>query len=475
MNLSAIFTVAAVAVLSFGRQVDAIIEVMRNGDIFPSRSAEFGPRIRTDGITGILLPVESLDEKGSRTGCEALKTPPSLKINNVDVPWIALVERGNCTFLQKIKAMQESGASAVIVGGTANSNSRTGGLIRMDAGKGEEEEAKRITIPSAYIMKWEYDGLEKYLKSESDQIQDGPNTKQLKTVAMMRDGRQVPHLVVRMLPDGFDDFPMLNITLLVLLVPMLAVITLWLVLNCRNGESAYYDEYEAIYPQRRRVLPQDLPASIDAVNNLPKNRYDPQTRGPNDADLCAICLDDFAAGEELRKLPCKHEFHVGCIDPWLLTRKRFCPVCKGDSCPDCYRTDAVGGGERIATAIASEEAFVDSAAHIMDVTIPENVSVSSIILDPSPVVAIDFATEESEALLQSPAFDLEQGHSDNRRSLLSSVFERAWKSGTSIIASNRSHASPASLPPPFPVVDRDDYEVARQMALDNRSKSRPPN
>lgn len=455
MNLSLLYLAALIG------NVYGMIEVMRSGEIFPSRTAEFGPRITIDGITGILLPIENLDEKGSRKGCEALKIPPTLKINNVDVPWIALVERGNCTFLQKIKAMQESGAAAVIVGGTSNTNPRSGGLIRMDIAKGEEEEAKKIKIPSAYILKWEYDGLQRYLKS--DEIQE--SSTKVKTVAMMKDGRQVPHLLVKMLPDGFDDLPALNVALLVLLIPMLAFISMWIAWSCRNGDG-YYEDYEPVYMNpRRRARPQDLPASLDAVNSLPKNRYDPETRGPNDADLCAICLDDFVVGEELRKLPCKHEFHVGCIDPWLLTRKRFCPVCKSDSCPDCYRTSAN------VPANASDEVASNTQAH-MDVTIPENVSVSSIILDPSPVVAIDFATEESDALLQSPV-ESEQGHDENhRRSLLSSVFERAWKSGASIIASSRSHASPASLPPPFPVVDRDDYELARQMALDNRSRTR---
>jgi putative N-acetylmannosamine-6-phosphate epimerase len=34
-----------------------------------------------------------------------------------DSPWIALVVRGSCNFVQKVRAMQSSGAAAVVVGG----------------------------------------------------------------------------------------------------------------------------------------------------------------------------------------------------------------------------------------------------------------------------------------------------------------------------------------------------------------------
>lgn len=43
---------------------------------------------------------------------------------------------------------------------------------------------------------------------------------------------------------------------------------------------------------------------------------------------CAICLDDFQMGEELRLLPCEHAYHRHCIDPWLAGESELCPMCK---------------------------------------------------------------------------------------------------------------------------------------------------
>merc|ERR1712137_1337276 len=44
---------------------------------------------------------------------------------------------------------------------------------------------------------------------------------------------------------------------------------------------------------------------------------------------CAICLSDFALGEKIKTLPCKHYFHVKCIGEWLQVNK-ICPVDRKD-------------------------------------------------------------------------------------------------------------------------------------------------
>ncbi|XP_071916460.1 RING-H2 finger protein ATL74-like [Coffea arabica] len=54
------------------------------------------------------------------------------------------------------------------------------------------------------------------------------------------------------------------------------------------------------------------------------------TPSPSPAD-CAVCLEDFKAGEKCRLLPlCCHSFHAECVDMWLL-RTALCPICRGSA------------------------------------------------------------------------------------------------------------------------------------------------
>ncbi|KAK4495448.1 hypothetical protein PRZ48_013779 [Zasmidium cellare] len=56
---------------------------------------------------------------------------------------------------------------------------------------------------------------------------------------------------------------------------------------------------------------------------------------------CVVCLEEYVDGvSRVMSLPCGHEFHAECITPWLTTRRRTCPICKGD----VVRSLARGGG-----------------------------------------------------------------------------------------------------------------------------------
>ncbi|XP_028788401.1 E3 ubiquitin-protein ligase SDIR1-like [Neltuma alba] len=50
-------------------------------------------------------------------------------------------------------------------------------------------------------------------------------------------------------------------------------------------------------------------------------------KGPEDELTCTICLEQVKRGELVRSLPCLHQFHTNCIDPWLRQQAK-CPVCK---------------------------------------------------------------------------------------------------------------------------------------------------
>ncbi|ESQ27486.1 hypothetical protein EUTSA_v10019183mg [Eutrema salsugineum] len=64
------------------------------------------------------------------------------------------------------------------------------------------------------------------------------------------------------------------------------------------------------------------------LRSLPKLTYSPDSTPAEKFAECAICLTEFAAGDELRVLPqCGHGFHVSCIDTWLGSHSS-CPSCR---------------------------------------------------------------------------------------------------------------------------------------------------
>ncbi|XP_078404678.1 E3 ubiquitin-protein ligase RNF43 [Cetorhinus maximus] len=80
--------------------------------------------------------------------------------------------------------------------------------------------------------------------------------------------------------------------------------------------------------------------TINAISRLATRRYQSRCRSQGherqssldsqsssmSEPVCAICLEEFAEGQDLRIISCFHEFHKECVDPWLL-QHRTCPLC----------------------------------------------------------------------------------------------------------------------------------------------------
>ncbi|KAK6227936.1 hypothetical protein SCA6_000276 [Theobroma cacao] len=66
--------------------------------------------------------------------------------------------------------------------------------------------------------------------------------------------------------------------------------------------------------------------------DLTKKKHDTSNavcgmKGSEDELTCSICLEQVSVGDLIRSLPCLHQFHASCIDPWL-RQQGTCPVCK---------------------------------------------------------------------------------------------------------------------------------------------------
>ncbi|CAO2827194.1 unnamed protein product [Amaranthus hypochondriacus] len=76
-----------------------------------------------------------------------------------------------------------------------------------------------------------------------------------------------------------------------------------------------------------------VPAPNEVVESLPVKAYNKSTKFQNEEIAqCYICLLEYEEGDDMRVLPCHHEFHKKCIDKWLKEIHRVCPLCRGDIC-----------------------------------------------------------------------------------------------------------------------------------------------
>jgi hypothetical protein len=301
------------------------IYLYQTNETFRDRLAGFGPNLMQDpsmgdtkGLDGHLLSVHSLSSS-DRHGCRPIPhlLLPYLEQRSRYPCLVVMVQRGQCSFIDKVRAMQASGACAVIVG----DNIPETRLITMSATGNTSD----VTIPSVFISQWDYNILN-YRSSNIHHPHTTPEP-----------------LHVHLYPTPEESVSAIAFLLLFILLPVgivFFVSTTWYwITNEHRRTLGEAGEHGTLDPYQQRLQEEAMfPATLEMVQNLPTIQYDPEVVPLNHDDLhlmtCGICLDDFEKNEILRVLPCRHMFHFVCVDPWLLGRRRTCPMCKNNIASD---------------------------------------------------------------------------------------------------------------------------------------------
>jgi len=268
---------------------NSLILRRNSNETIQARMAAFGPRINEEGVNGVIIPMNGIDEK-LRYGCSTIgmeeildKVEEKYHDSIIENGFIAMVERGGgCSFSHKIRNMQDSGAKAVIVG---NNNGEIR-LITMYA----SDDTSDIQIPSVFILQYDMYVLQDSKFEEITIIED------------------------------YSDWSAMDAFVLIIVLPLAFMFGIFVIYKFR------IDSFETELQNTSNV---SLGAATqEEVDALPIKIFNMKLKKENDPETCAVCIDDFVDGDKLRVLPCHHEYHVECIDLWLTTRKRFCPICK---------------------------------------------------------------------------------------------------------------------------------------------------
>ncbi|KAF4350984.1 hypothetical protein F8388_021691 [Cannabis sativa] len=75
--------------------------------------------------------------------------------------------------------------------------------------------------------------------------------------------------------------------------------------------------------------------NLNRLNSYPYNnnhssqpQAEAEAEAASNSDDCVVCMSTLRAGEQVRKLSCRHVFHKNCFDGWLEHLNFNCPLCR---------------------------------------------------------------------------------------------------------------------------------------------------
>lgn len=242
----------------------------RTMEIFDNAELAFGS-VPMEGISGKLVLADPED------ACSPIaKAPPD---QGGQVVWFLLAMRYPCTFETKVKHASEAGYKAVIIY-SVNPNKKS-------TQYSNQKLQYNLDIPTILISY--ADGLslkQNYLYDKNYTI-----------------------IILPRLPFPLNAYLLPFAIVIIVCLFLMVSFLIFQVIKCARDRRKL---------QRHRLTSRQL-------KQLLTTRYTKNSQ----YDTCAICLEEYIEGERLRILPCRHGYHLRCIDPWLTKSRRICPVCKG--------------------------------------------------------------------------------------------------------------------------------------------------
>uniref|UniRef100_A0A0B7A9U5 RING-type domain-containing protein n=1 Tax=Arion vulgaris TaxID=1028688 RepID=A0A0B7A9U5_9EUPU len=214
--------------------------------------------------------------------------------------WIALVERGDCGFANKIKlATKEHNASAIAI--YNNVSGPLSGITNLLM--------KHDEVPTSIaILLTKEDGKEIIRLMELDYA----------VYMHLKPGKTGIINPTSQNSISKTSVLFVSISFIVLMIVSLA----WLVF--------YYIQRFRYSHAKERLARRLACAAKKAITRIPQRTIKIGDKElDSDYDQCAVCIEPYKFHDVIRTLPCRHVFHKSCVDPWLLDQ-RSCPMCKMD-------------------------------------------------------------------------------------------------------------------------------------------------